>query len=185
MKNKKNKAVFLDRDGTINRDINYCRRIEDFEFLPDVPEAIKLLNDNGFKVIVITNQSGIARGFYTETELSKIHDYMKKELAKHGAIINGIYYCPHHPDDNCDCRKPLPKLILQAVKDHDIQLNRSYFIGDKPSDILTGNNAKCKTVLLNCDLKPNNYTHSVIPDNVTSTLLEAVRWIIQSSICKS
>jgi len=123
------KAVFLDRDGTIAKDVPYCSRPEDFELLPGVAEGIKLLNERGFKVVIITNQSGIARGYFTEGMLASIHDKMQKELAKHGAHVDAIYYCPHHPDNNCECRKPKPKMVLQAAIDLDIDLSQSYVIG--------------------------------------------------------
>jgi len=181
MKNESKKAVFLDRDGTINRDVNYCRRIEDFDILPGVPEAIKLLNAQGFKVIVITNQSGIARGFFTKDTLSTIHHHMKEELVKYGAVIDGIYYCPHHPDDNCDCRKPLPKLILQAAADHGISIGLSYMIGDDPKDIEAGINAGCRTVWLKDTPASPLSPSKPAPDKITGNLLEAVKWIISDT----
>jgi D,D-heptose 1,7-bisphosphate phosphatase len=111
-----NRAVFLDRDSTIARDVHYWRRVEDSELLPNVPEAIRLLNGNGFKVIVITNQSGIARGYLTEETLAQIHQKMEDKLMKQGATVDGIYYCPHHPDEGCGCRKPKTALFLRAAK---------------------------------------------------------------------
>ena len=138
------KAVFLDRDGTIARDVPYCSRPEDFELLPGAAEAIRLLNEYGFKVVIVTNQSGIARGYFTERMLARIHDKMQKELAKQGAHVDAIYYCPHHPDDNCDCRKPKPKMVLQAAVDLDIDLNQSYVIGDSEMDIELARRAGCK-----------------------------------------
>ncbi len=139
------KAVFLDRDGTIARDVPYCSRPEDFELLPGAAEGIKLLNEHGFKVVVVTNQSGIARGYFTEGMLARIHDKMQKELAKHGAHVDAIYYCPHHPDDNCDCRKPKPKMLFQAAIDLDIELGESYVIGDGEMDVELARQAGCKT----------------------------------------
>jgi len=115
-----NKAVFLDRDGTIAMDVHYCRRPEDFELLPTVPEAISLLNENGFMVVVITNQSGIARGYFTEETLAQIHQKMTGELAKYDARVDAIYYCPHHPDDGCQCRKPKTALFFRAAKELNI-----------------------------------------------------------------
>ncbi len=178
---KTKKAVFLDRDGTINKDVSYCRRIEDFKILPGVPEAIKLLNDHNFKVIVVTNQSGIARGYFTKETLSGINQHMKEELIKHGAIIDDIYYCPHHPDDYCDCRKPKPKLILQAAAEHKISTKSSYMIGDDPKDIKAGKNAGCKTIWLNGSTTTFLATESQKPDNISQNLLEAAKWILQDS----
>jgi histidinol-phosphate phosphatase family domain/HAD-superfamily hydrolase, subfamily IIIA len=143
-----NQAVFLDRDGTIARDVHYCRRVEDFELLPTVPEAIKLLNENDFKVVVITNQSGIARGYFTEETLAQIHQKMKVELAKYGAHIDALYYCPHHPDEGCACRKPQAALFLKAAGEHDIDSQSSYVVGDMQMDVDAGKAMGCKTVLL-------------------------------------
>ena len=172
------KAVFLDRDGTINRDVHYCRKIEDFEILPGVPEAIKLLNQNDFKVIVVTNQSGIGRGYFSEAELSCIHRYMEKELEKHGANIDAIFYCPHHPDEDCECRKPKLKLILQAVDKYGIELRLSYMIGDKIRDVTTGKRAGCNTIWLQNSLENLNNMVTMKPDYVAPDLLNAVNWII-------
>jgi len=138
------KAVFLDRDGTISRDVPYCSRPEDFELLPGAAEGIKLFNEHGFKVVVVTNQSGIARGYFTEKMLAEIHDKMITQLAEHGAHIDAIYYCPHHPDDNCDCRKPRPKMVLQAATDLDIDLSQSYVVGDSEMDVELAKLAGCK-----------------------------------------
>jgi D,D-heptose 1,7-bisphosphate phosphatase len=139
-----NKAVFIDRDGTMARDVPYCSRPEDFELLPGVAEGVRELNQHGFKVVVVTNQSGIARGYFTEQMLAKIHKKMQKELAKHGAHIDAIYYCPHHPDDNCDCRKPKPKMILLAASELNIDVSQSYVIGDNQIDIELANKSRCK-----------------------------------------
>jgi histidinol-phosphate phosphatase family protein len=139
------KAVFLDRDGTIARDVPYCSRPEDFELLPGATEGIKLLNEHGFKVVVVTNQSGIARGYFTERTLAEIHDKMITQLAEHGAHVDAIYYCPHHPDDNCDCRKPKPRMVFQAARDLDIDLSQSYVIGDSEMDVELARQAGCKT----------------------------------------
>ncbi len=138
-----NKAVFIDRDGTIAKDVPYCSRPEDFELLPGAAAGIKLLKANGFKVIVITNQSGIARGYFSEETLARIHQKMREELAQYDACVDAIYYCPHHPDDDCDCRKPKPKLVLQAARDLDIDLRRSYVIGDSEMDVQLAKQAGC------------------------------------------
>ena len=168
-----NKAVFLDRDGTIAKDVHYCSRPEDFELFPNTAKAIRLLNEHGFKVMVVTNQSGIARGYFTEEMLANIHEKMKRELAKEGAWVDAIYYCPHHPEDNCECRKPKPKLVLQAAKDFDIDLGQSFVVGDLQMDIELGRVLGCKTILISKD-------ETTDPDAVASDLLEAawkiLRW---------
>jgi D-glycero-D-manno-heptose 1,7-bisphosphate phosphatase len=141
-----NKAVFLDRDGTINVDRHYVYKLEDFEFLPGVPQAIKFLNDAGYKVIVVSNQSGIARGFYTAADVEKLHGYIDGELAKHGARIDAYYICPHHPDftGECECRKPKTGLVERAVREFEIDVSLSYMVGDKESDEECARNARLK-----------------------------------------
>ena len=170
------RTVFVDRDGTMAKDVNYCRHPDDFELFLNTARAIKLLNQHGFKVIVITNQSGIARGYFTEETLAQIHEKMKSELAKEGACIDGIYYCPHHPDDNCDCRKPKPKLVLQAAKEHDIDLKHSFVVGDLPLDIDMGKAVGCKTILL---LDSPQEDMNISPDYIASDLLEATQYVLQ------
>lgn len=141
-----NRAVFIDRDGVLNIDKGYVYAKDDFEFTRNAPEAIRLLNHAGYQVIVISNQSGVGRGFYTEEDIAQLHHYVQLELANYGARIDGFYYCPHHPKDMCDCRKPSPKLVLQAALDFGIDLTASWFIGDKESDILCAVNAETTPV---------------------------------------
>jgi len=173
-------AVFLDRDGTIARDVHYCCRVEDFEILPTVSQAIRLLNQHGFKVIVVTNQSGIARGYFTDEALFHIHQYMKDELARYGAHVDAIYYCPHHPDDGCQCRKPKPALLLSAAKELGIDLSRSYTVGDGEMDIKAGRAASCRTVLVTTG---HNEKKEIAEssDYIANTLLEAAEWIIKDA----
>jgi D,D-heptose 1,7-bisphosphate phosphatase len=142
------KAVFVDRDGTINRDVPYCSRPEDFELLPTVAKGIRLLNEHGFKVVVVTNQSGIARGYFTEAMLHMIHRKMLGDLAGEEAFIDAIYYCPHHPDDGCKCRKPGTGLFHRAEAELNIDLAVSYIIGDKLLDVAAAKELKCKTALV-------------------------------------
>jgi len=161
-KNLKNrqKAIFIDRDGTINRYVGFLRDIDEFELIDGVAEAIKQINSSEYLAIVITNQPVIARGEVTVEELDEIHMKLETELGKRGAYIDGLYYCPHHPDKgfdgeipelkfDCDCRKPKPGLILQASKDFNIDLENSWMIGDGKNDVEAGKNAGCKTVLIN------------------------------------
>lgn len=173
-----NRAVFLDRDGTLAKNINYCSRPEDFELLPNTGEAIRLLNQHGFKVIVITNQSGVARGYFTKETLTKIHKKMEDELAKEEAWVDAIYYCPHHPDDNCECRKPKPKLALQAAKDHDIELDGSFVVGDLQMDIDLGKAIGSRTILIGT--APN--MKSPKPDVVVFDLLKAAKVIVKGQL---
>lgn len=145
-----NKAVFLDRDGTINVDKGYVHHIEDWEWIPGAIESIAALNHAGYLVIVVTNQAGIARGYYTDKEVAALHEWMNRELVKHGARIDGFYYCPHHPEfsDECKCRKPLPGLLLQAKRDLDVDFANSWLIGDKHSDVQAGLAAGVKPILV-------------------------------------
>lgn len=144
-----NKAAFFDRDGTINVEVNYLHKIEDFRFIEGIPELIKKYNDGGYIVIVVTNQAGIARGYYTENEMHKLHRHINRELEKIGAHINAFYFCPHHPDITgpCKCRKPETGMLEQAIKDFDIDVSQSVLYGDKPWDIEAGERCKIKTII--------------------------------------
>lgn len=151
----KRRAVFLDRDGTINKEKEYLHRVEDFEFIPGAPEAIRLLNSAGFLVIVVTNQSGIGRGYYGEDAVRSLHRFMDRELARHGARVDAYYFCPHHPDRGigeyrreCGCRKPLPGMLLKAADDFTIDMNASFIIGDKMADLEAGIAAGCRPILV-------------------------------------
>ena len=173
------RAVFLDRDGTISEDVNYCSSVEDFHILPTVPEAIRLLNDVGFKVVLITNQSGISRGYFTEAILAEIHAEMESELAKYGAFIDAIYYCPHHPDDGCGCRKPKPGLLTKAAEELGIDLKFSYMIGDMQKDIDVGKAVGCKTVLITTG--PDGGDGVTNADYTAGSLSQAAQWIIENA----
>ena len=151
----KQKAIFLDRDGTINRYVGFLTKSEQFELIDGAAEAIRLINRSGYLAIVVTNQPVIARGECSFEELRQIHDKMETELGKHGAFIDALYFCPHHPDKgfdgerpeyklDCDCRKPRAGLLLQAAQDFNIDLSQSYMIGDSDSDVATGIVAGCK-----------------------------------------
>ena len=155
----KQKAVFLDRDGTINKYVGFLRNIDDFELIEGVSEVIKKINQSGYLAIVVTNQPVIARGEVTWDELNEIHKKMATLLGKDGAYVDAIYICPHHPDKgfegerpeykfDCDCRKPKPGLLLQAARDFNIDLSQSVMIGDSNSDVEAGESAGCKSVLI-------------------------------------
>ena len=153
------KAIFLDRDGTINRYVGFLRKKEQFELLPGVAEAIRKINASGYLCIVVTNQPVIARGEVTVPELEEIHRKMETLLGLEGAYLDGLYYCPHHPHKGyagevpelkieCSCRKPKPGMLLQAAKDYNIDLCRSWMVGDGENDVLAGRNAGCRTALI-------------------------------------
>jgi len=136
-----NKAIFLDRDGIINIDKAYVVKIEDFEFFPHIFEVLAYLQHLNYKLIIVTNQSGISRGFYSEKDFETLTEWMVKQFTKKGIKIEAIYHCPHKPEDHCLCRKPSPKMLKEAMKDYDIDPQKSWMIGDKPSDIEAGLNA--------------------------------------------
>ena len=143
------KAVFLDRDGTINVDKNYLYKIEDFEFLPGAVEALQLLQSSGYLLIIITNQSGIARGYFTENDFLRLNDFMLNELERLGVHISKSYYCPHGPDSKCNCRKPKTGLFEQAAKEYDIDLSKSFAVGDKLRDCSICLKTKCRGFIIN------------------------------------
>lgn len=174
------KAVFIDRDGVINQDLgSYVAKPEDFLFIDRAVEALKKLHDSEYKVIVLTNQGGIGKGIYTEKDLEKVHKRMHRLLAEEGIKLDGLYYCPHHPDAGCGCRKPRLGLVEQAVKDHGIDLANSFFIGDKTSDVKAGKDAGCKTFLVETGYFGSDKLYDVKPDFVVSNLLEAVNTILR------
>lgn len=142
MKIKNNSAVFLDRDGVINFDYGYINSIERFKLIPGTIEALKKIQKCGYMIIVITNQSGIGRGLFTEDEYQAVNRYMTSIFKMNNIIISGVYHCPHSPDDDCSCRKPKIGLIKKAASIHNIDISKSILIGDKPSDIMAGNIAK-------------------------------------------
>ena len=169
----KQKAFFLDRDGTINKYVGFLRNIDEFELIPGVADAIRKINESGYLAIVVTNQPVIARGEVTVEELNEIHNKMERLLGEQGAYIDAIYYCPHHPDKgfegeipelkiNCDCRKPKPGMLLQAAKDFNIDLSKSVMIGDSENDMEAGRAAGCKTVLAENGLKDFYIKHCQI-----------------------
>ncbi|MBM4053369.1 MAG: HAD family hydrolase [Planctomycetes bacterium] len=152
---KKKKAVFLDRDGTIVVHIPYLSSPGQLKLLPHAVEGIRLFKDHGYLIIVVTNQSGVARGYFNEESLVEIHDKLQKILIKEKAEVDDIYYCPHHADGvvgqykiHCDCRKPRPKMLFDAAKQHNIDLSQSIMIGDSEGDILAGKEAGCRSILV-------------------------------------
>ena len=184
--NQLQKCVFLDRDGVINIDTDLIHRPKDFQLYPYAAESIKKLNKMGFLVVVVTNQSVIARGLCTIKELGDIHKKMETELGADGAFVEAIYFCPHHPHGGfegeiqeykvkCECRKPSPGMLLQAQKRYNIDMGQSFLVGDSPRDIEAGANANVTTIRVKTGhgMKP----HTTIPDHYVDTLVEAVRII--------
>ncbi len=180
IQNSKSKAVFLDRDGTICEDVNYLSRPEQLKIFPFAAEAVRLLNEKDFLVILITNQSGIARGFFDENALGEIHVKLVSELAEQNAKLNAIYFCPHNTDDNCDCRKPKIGMIEQATRDFLIDLENSWMIGDKAIDVETGFNAGTQTALVMTGYGRKEIENLERKPNITAeNLLFAVKGILK------
>ena len=138
----KSKAVFFDRDGVLNKDVDYLYKIDDLRWIEGAREAVAYLTQLGYKVFIVTNQSGIARGYYTVADMQRLHEHMQRKIAASGGKIEKIYYCPHHPEGSvaeytcvCDCRKPKPGMLLQAFSEYDIDREQSFLIGDGKRDV--------------------------------------------------
>jgi len=171
------KAVFLDRDGVINRKApegQYVTRWEDFHVLPGVIEGIAELNRAGLLVVVVTNQRCVAKGLMTETELQELHRQMSERLAEHGATVNAVYYCPHDLEPPCLCRKPAPGMLLDAARLHSLNLAASWMIGDSDSDIQAGRNAGCRTIRVSAEQEAGHESSNV-------SLPDAIQQILQTS----
>lgn len=179
----RNKAVFVDRDGTINIDVHYLSNLEQFEMYPGVGAGIRSLKDAGYMILVITNQSGVGRGYFSEEQLGMIHDRMRSEFLQHGVVLDGIYYCPHHPDANCNCRKPKTLMFEQAIRDLQIDVTSSFMLGDKILDIEAGKKAGVRTILIpephmREDCLARKSLWSCEPDFIADDFTDAVRWIL-------
>jgi D,D-heptose 1,7-bisphosphate phosphatase len=190
---KKNTAVFLDRDGTINEEVGYLDSLDKFKVIPSAYEAIRLINESGMKAVVISNQAGVARGLFTEDFVKITHEHLQTALRKKGAYIDNFYYCPHHPTEgiesyrkDCNCRKPAPGMLLRAAQDLNIDLTKSYLVGDRFRDMEAAKKAGVKRVLVKTgygqellqDDGPDEATEEGKPDFIAADILEAVRWIL-------
>ena len=182
----KQKAIFLDRDGTVNEYVGFLRNIDEFKLIENTAEAIKKINSSEYLAIIVTNQPVIARGEVTYEELKQIHKKMETLLGKEGAYLDGIYYCPHHPKSGfegeikelkieCECRKPKPGMLLKAAKDFNIDLEKSWIIGDSENDILAGKNAKCNTAYIYAKEINENIDYNICGRD----LLECVNKILE------
>jgi D-glycero-D-manno-heptose 1,7-bisphosphate phosphatase len=186
----KKRAVFLDRDGTLNEDPGYLGNPEDLILFPDTGPSLSLLkNKNHFLLIVISNQSGIARGLISDADVVSVNNELNKKLSDFNVQIDAFYYCPFHPDfnseDECACRKPSPKMIIDAASDFNIDLSKSYMVGDSELDILAGINAGVKTVLVNRGYGTESFSilknGNNFPSFVANNLSEACKFIINDS----
>lgn len=185
-----NRAVFIDRDGTISEEVGYINHASRFRLFPYAAAAIKHLNENGWLAIVITNQGGVARGYFSEDLVQMIHGAMTNDLQKGGARLDAIYYCAHHPTVgeppyrlDCDCRKPKPGLISRAARDFAIDLKESWMVGDRYSDVELARNASVKSMFVMSGYGRGEWEHQRAswtekPDLVAENLLEAVRLIV-------
>ena len=152
-----NKTIFLDRDGVINKEVNYLHKIKDCEFIDGIFEACKYFQDIGFKIVIITNQSGISRGYFNENDYQILTNWITLQFNEKNINLLDIFHCPHGPDSNCNCRKPMPGMLLEAQNKYNIDMNNSWLIGDKEDDIIAANNAGINnTILVRSGHKINN-----------------------------
>lgn len=189
MSAERRRAAFLDRDGTINREVSFIKDPDRFSLLPGAAEAIRLLNEHNILVVVVTNQSGIARGYLTEEDLRRVHERMFRLLAEQGAAVDAVYFCPHHPTEgdgkytvDCECRKPKPGMLSAAAKDHAIDLSQSWMVSDKLSDLQLDAEIRCRTMLVRTGFGEESLkglaTCRRKPDGVYDDLFAVVRAIV-------
>jgi D-glycero-D-manno-heptose 1,7-bisphosphate phosphatase len=188
------RAVFMDRDGVVNDEVGYVTSEQAFRLLPRVEEAIRRLNQAGLLAIVVTNQSGVARGFFDEALVERVHTLLRERLSTAGARLDGIYVCPHHPDHGvppwrrrCDCRKPSPGLLLQAAADHGIDLAASYMVGDSARDLEAARRAGTAGILVLTGYGRSNLQERIQPGDpafVAEDLLDAVEWVLRNEQMK-
>jgi D-glycero-D-manno-heptose 1,7-bisphosphate phosphatase len=181
-------AVFLDRDGTVIEEVGYLDRLDRITFFPWSIDAIRALNQAGFLVAIVTNQAGVARGYFDETLVRDAHALIDRRVREGGARIDAYYYCPHHPDGSvaayrqaCDCRKPKPGMLLQAAREHDVDLSRSYVVGDRWLDVRLGQAAGTATVLVRTGYgrEEEAQPDGTVADVVVDSLMDASAWILQ------
>lgn len=179
-----NRAVFLDRDGTLVHPVHFPSRPEQLRLYEGISPELGVLQKAGFRLVVITNQSGIAHGYFTEVDLQLMHEYLASQLAQFDVQLDGLYYCPHHPDGiipefaiHCGCRKPQPGMLLQAAADLDIDLPRSWFVGDILDDVEAGNRVGCRTVLVDLESEQMSEQPVRCPDKITQDTIHALRFI--------
>jgi D-glycero-D-manno-heptose 1,7-bisphosphate phosphatase len=206
---KRHAAVFLDRDGTINEEVGYLDRLEKLRLVPGAAEAIRLINESGMKAVVVTNQSGVARGFFTETFVDEVHSHLRKMLREEGASLDGFYFCPHHPSEGqgryvrtCNCRKPSPGLLLRAAEELSLEPERSYMVGDTLKDIEAASRIGVRGILVRTgygaeaaaaldtaegpeeksagdEVNPSGEAAFIRPVHIAGDILAAVRWLLK------
>jgi D-glycero-D-manno-heptose 1,7-bisphosphate phosphatase len=180
------KAVFLDKDGTLINDVPYNVDPELIKLSPDCIKGLQLLQHEGYLLIIISNQSGVARGYFTEADLMPVKTKLKKLLGEHGLKLNGFYYCPHHPEGtvaayslNCLCRKPMPGMLLKAAHDMDIDIENSWMVGDILNDVEAGNKAGCRTILIDNGNETEWFVNDLrVPEKMVKNINEAADYIM-------
>jgi D-glycero-D-manno-heptose 1,7-bisphosphate phosphatase len=179
-------AIFLDRDGTINVDKDYLYKISDWEWIPGAQQAIQMLQNEGFKIIIVSNQSGIARGFFSVTDVDELHSFIRNDLDKLGIHIDGFFYCPHHPNfsDRCECRKPSPFMLLKAKELLNLDLESSWIIGDRVSDMQCGIAAGVKPLFVKTGHGLNELAMLTSDIKIFESVKFAADYIINKSINK-
>jgi len=197
---KKISAVFLDRDGVINEEVGYLDSLDKLKVIPGAYKAIRLINASAMKVVVVSNQAGVAKGLFTEEFVRETNDCLQKMLRQQGAYIDKFYFCPHHPTEGveryrqiCDCRKPAPGMLLQAEQELNIDLKKSYFVGDRFRDMEAAKKAGVRGILVKTgygkellqDDGPDKATPESKPDFIATDILEAVKWILRGKMCTS
>jgi D-glycero-D-manno-heptose 1,7-bisphosphate phosphatase len=174
------RAVFLDRDGTIMEDSNYVGDIERVLVIPSAVAALQRLQEAGYKLFIITNQSGVGRGYFTREAVESIHAHLDEHFGRHGVHFDRYYVCPHHPEDNCDCRKPKPKFLLDAAREYGLELSHCFMVGDRPSDIQAGINAGVSSILVLTGVGRETLAkREVKPDHVAEDIGAAAAWILK------
>lgn len=177
-------AVFLDRDGTLCEEVGYLNHISRFRMFPSIAAALRRLNDSGYPVIVVSNQSGVARGYFPESLVQQVNQAMIQQLSEAGAKVDAVYYCPHASSENCPCRKPKTGMLERAVREHCINLQSSFVVGDRYGDIELAHNAKARGILVRTgygegELAWHAAKWPAPPDFVASDLAQAVDWILR------
>jgi len=180
-----NTAIFMDRDGTVSEEIGYMYHTDLYRPFPWAGPAIRKINESGMKAVLITNQSGIERGYFPESQVHEVHAILRSELARHNATLDAIYFCPHHPETGCDCRKPRPGMLLRAQHELGIDLSRSFVIGDKYVDVGVAHAAGAKSILVltgyGAEEHKNNKHLPEQPHFIAKDLMEAVDSILSGA----
>ena len=187
------RAIFMDRDGTVSDEVGYLNHVARLRVFPWSAQAIRAVNESPLLAILVTNQAGVARGYFKEEMIASVHERLAEELAREGARLDAVYYCPHHPTagetpyrQDCDCRKPRPGMLVRAAREHEIDLAGSYVVGDKYSDVRLAHEVGAAGVLVltgygRGELEYERATWPRPPEHVAETLLEAVEWILEDA----